>query len=180
MEQEIEYKYANYSSVILMILKDIRLEKGVHQGAIAERIGKTPSAWTKIENGQSNLTVDVLVGACSVLQTSLSQIENWCSLYIPILSAHGFHIQVGHVSTEEDQLLKYVSDYYNSKGYEKIKHTQERVGFYSYNPLFLGTTKTPTIVRYCSYIQYRDWINSGAEGVPPACYMDIMNFENGF
>ena len=46
------------SSVILLILKELRLERNMHQAQVAEACDKTPSAWTKIELGKSPLSMD--------------------------------------------------------------------------------------------------------------------------
>ncbi|WP_247963977.1 helix-turn-helix domain-containing protein, partial [Escherichia coli] len=60
-------KNSCFSTIHLMIIKELRLERGVHQGMLAQAAGKTPNAWTKIENGQSVLTVDALFGAFTAL-----------------------------------------------------------------------------------------------------------------
>ena len=46
---------SNLSTLFLMTLKDIRLERGVHQGVISQQVGKTPSAWTKVETAKQGL-----------------------------------------------------------------------------------------------------------------------------
>lgn len=60
-----DHRNSNFSTLVLLTLKDYRLERNIHQGLLAQAIGKTPSAWTKIENGQSPLTVDGLMGLVS-------------------------------------------------------------------------------------------------------------------
>ena len=57
-------KNTNFSTLAILIIKDIRLAKQIHQGFIAQQLGKTPSAWTKIENGQAQLSFDSMIGAC--------------------------------------------------------------------------------------------------------------------
>ena len=104
-----------------MILKEIRLEKGVHQGVIADRIGKSPSAWTKIENGQSSLTFDVFIVACTALQVHPSHVISLMDKLLPLFSASIFYFQSGTLDDKEDDLLPLVSSYFSSKGYEALR-----------------------------------------------------------
>ncbi|EMN7408035.1 helix-turn-helix domain-containing protein [Vibrio parahaemolyticus] len=161
-------KNANFSTLSLMILKEIRLDRGIHQGVIADRIGKTPSAWTKIENGQSSLTFDVLIGACSALQVHPSHVTALMDKLIPLFAPYKFYFQVGTLSYEEDDLLRLTSEYFNSKGYDALKtRFFERYSIESLGSPF-GFTSTPTIVRYCCEPEFKEWIDQGAVGAAPS------------
>lgn len=62
------------STVVLVLLKAHRQEARIRQADVATRIGYTASAWSKIENGYSPLTLDVLdVIVASVLGMQLSE-----------------------------------------------------------------------------------------------------------
>ena len=101
--------------------KEIRLEKGVHQGVIADRIGKSPSAWTKIENGQSSLTFDVFIAACTALQVHPSHVLSLMDKLLPLFSTSNFYFQSGTLDDKEDDLLPLVSSYFSSKEYEALR-----------------------------------------------------------
>lgn len=160
---------ANFSTLALMILKEIRMDRNVHQGVIADRIGKTPSAWTKIENGQSSLTLDVMIGACSALQIHPSAVLSMIDKLIPMFGPNRFYFQVGMLNHEEDDLLRLTQSYFNSKGYDELKRRfSDRVSIESLsvnNPF--GFTATPTIVRYCCEPAFKEWVDDGANGVYP-------------
>ena len=159
-------KNANFSTLCLMILKEIKFDRGVHQGCIAAAIGKSPSAWTKIENGQSSLSFDVFYGACSVLGYSPAQITALMGQLIPMFGANRFHFQTGNISESEDDLLSLVIQYFNSKGYESLKSRPfERVSILNLEGPF-SAFAVPTIVRYCCEPGFKQWVDQGAE--PPA------------
>lgn len=161
---------ANCSTLALIILKEIRLDRNIHQGIIADRIGKTPSAWAKIENGQSSLSFDVMVGACSALQIHPSFVLSLIDKLVPMFGPNRFYFQVGILNHEEDDLLRLTQAYFNSKGYEALKGRMfDRVSIESlsmHNPF--SFTSTPTIVRYCCEPKFKEWVDNGAEGTYPA------------
>ncbi|EMN7148733.1 helix-turn-helix transcriptional regulator [Vibrio vulnificus] len=159
-------KCSNYSAIVLMVLKEIRLERNIHQGVVADRIGKTPSAWAKIENGHSALTFDVMVGACNALKLNPITLMTLVDKLLAVLTPKRFHFQAGTLENNEDDLLSLVQSYFNSKGYEALKARWEIVSLDPSNRPF-GETSTPTIVRYCIEPQFKDWIDNGAEGAYP-------------
>ncbi|EOB3574481.1 helix-turn-helix domain-containing protein [Vibrio vulnificus] len=160
---------ANFSTLAIMILKEIRMDRHIHQGVIADRIGKTPSAWAKIENGQSSLTFDVMVGACSALQVHPSVVLSLIDKLVPMFGPNRFYFQVGMLNHEEDDLLRLTQSYFNSKGYEVLRtRVFDRVSIESLstnNPF--GFTSTPTIVRYCCEQEFKNWVDEGALGEYP-------------
>ncbi|TCT45183.1 helix-turn-helix domain-containing protein [Vibrio crassostreae] len=169
-------KNANFSTLCLMILKEVRLERGVHQGNIAAVIGKTPSAWTKIENGQSSLTFDVFFGACSVLGYYPGQVTALMDQLIPMFGANHFYFQTGTLNEKEDDLLNLVIQYFNSKGYESLKSRPfERVSILNLGSPFVFSG-TPTIVRYCCEPEFKKWIDEGAEGPAPNMFQQPQSF----
>lgn len=160
-------KNANYSTLLLLVFKELRLEKSVHQGYIAQMIGKSPSAWNKIENGQSPLSMDVFFGACSALQVFPSYALGLTEGLIKMFNQHGYFFHPGTLEDEEDDLLPKVLSYFASKGYDILKADPFRrisittVG----NPFSPGVI--PTVVRYCCEPNIQKWIDEGAQLLPP-------------
>jgi len=155
-------KNSNYSTILLLVFKELRLERSVHQGLIAQMIGKSPSAWNKIENGQSPLSMDVMFGACAALQVYPSYVMGLAESLIKLFNQHGYFFQPGTLEDGEDDLLPLVLRYFSSKGYENLKVDPYRrisattVG----NPFTPGTI--PTVVQYCCDENYRKWVDDGA------------------
>jgi len=55
-----EDKLTSLETITLLILKEIRLERQIHQAQVAERCGKTASAWSKLENGENSLSLSLI------------------------------------------------------------------------------------------------------------------------
>ncbi|WP_035853751.1 helix-turn-helix domain-containing protein [Deefgea rivuli] len=154
---------ASFSTGLLLVIKEIRLERGIHQGLIAQYIGKTPNAWTKIENGQSTLTADALFGVCNALQIQPSYMLSLVERLVPIFNSSGWFFQNYSLEEGHDDLLKLMLTYFNSSGYEALKsRPYDRVSVTSIGNLYLPSI-TPTIVRYCCESDFREWINNGAQ-----------------
>ena len=69
-----EQKFTSLSSITLLVLKELRLERNIHQAQLAEICDKTPSAWTKIETGKTPLTMEVFFRVCNGLAVSPSAV----------------------------------------------------------------------------------------------------------
>lgn len=57
----------SYPAVIGRVLEYMRKEAGFDQKVIAERLGLTQSAWSRIERGQSGISMEQLLRVSSVL-----------------------------------------------------------------------------------------------------------------
>lgn len=153
---------SNYSTLVLLALKDLRLERNIHQGLLAQAVGKTPSAWTKIESGQSPLTVDGLLGACSALQLWPSYIMTIVERLAQLFNSQGFWFHTVSLGENEDDLLPLMLAYYSSSGYEALKSRPfERVSLSVVGSPF-NQNAVPTVVRYCCEPGFRRWVDNGA------------------
>lgn len=155
-------KNSRFSTLMLMVLKEIRLERGVHQGLLAQAAGKSPSAWTKIENGQSPLTLDVMFGACAALQLQPSYAMTLVERLVNAFNSQGYYFHSENIESSEDELLPLMIQYFNSKGYEALKNRFfERTSITALgNPFSPGSI--PTIIEYCCDPNKRTWIDDGA------------------
>lgn len=155
---------SSFSTLLLLVLKEIRLERGVHQGHVAQHAGKTPNAWTKIENGQSPLTTDALFGACAALQIQPSYVLTLVERIVPLFNnAVGCYFQTSALGEAEDDLLRLVLNYFNSPGYETLRSRPfGRISVTSVGNLF-SPNVIPTVVRYCCEPDFREWIDKGAQ-----------------
>jgi transcriptional regulator with XRE-family HTH domain len=79
-----------YPAVVGSVLAQMRTEQGLHQGEVANAVGVTQATWSRIENGQSNVTVEHLRMAADKLGIQPSQI---------LLNAdrHAANIQMGGI-----------------------------------------------------------------------------------
>lgn len=60
-------KTISYSAVVARLLANHRQMKGIEQAEMAARLGITPPSYSRIETGQTALTVDTLFSIAAVL-----------------------------------------------------------------------------------------------------------------
>jgi len=151
---------ASSTTLILLTLKEIRLENKVHPGLIADYVGITPSAWAKIESGQSPLTLEILGDACRALSVFPSFVMMLAERLAQIFKNHGWYFQHPRIG-KEDELLPLVQSYFASTGYESLRsRPNEKVPVLALNTH--AVWPTPTIVNYCCIQDFRAWVDNGA------------------
>lgn len=157
---------SNFSTLALLIIKDARFARQIHQGFIAQKFGKTPSAWTKIENGQTQLTVDFLYGACDALQLRPVDVMYLIERLTALFNQQKTFFHYG--SNETDDLLPFILDFFN-KAHANLVSNRHTSGYLDTFTLLqpFGGYVIPSIVRYCTEPKYKEWADNGAEGFPP-------------
>lgn len=118
MVNESSRRLTNFTSILLLIIKEVRLEKSVHQAQLAERINKSPSALAKIETGKSPLSMDVFLAYCSNLMISPSAVMATAERYGNLLTNNGWTLLNSALEENDDELLKEAQEYYSSPGYK--------------------------------------------------------------
>lgn len=63
-----------YGAIVGAVLAQIRAASNLTQGDLAQAVGIGPSTWSRIEKGESSLSVDQLKLAADMLKTSPSHI----------------------------------------------------------------------------------------------------------
>lgn len=103
-------------TIVAIVLKELRLERGVHQAQIADFINKTPSAVAKMEMGQMTLSVESLYAIASAHGVSGSQVLFAAEHYAQLLAATRIWY-ISRNSPEVDDLVSAASMYYSSMEY---------------------------------------------------------------
>lgn len=67
MSSPLRRRATTYPAVVGQVLARIRSERGLTQAAVANGLDLTQGSWSRIERGESGLTVDQLRDACDVL-----------------------------------------------------------------------------------------------------------------
>lgn len=111
------------SSVILLILKELRLERNMHQAQLAEACDKTPSAWTKIELGKSPLSMEIFFRVCNTLQVAPSSVLATAERHSALLSQNNWWIMSKQLDFNDDDLLQKAQKYYSSESYKNRQPT---------------------------------------------------------
>lgn len=153
--------HANFSTLYLAVFKELRLNLNLNQAVIANFIGKTPSAWTKIENGQTQLSFDTFLGACRSINYQPAYLLSMVEKLTYFFNQKGYYFFYGN--DDEDLLLSLIVEFYNSKGLTNIRNLS-----YSNNYRFISIFAfnnydiVPTIVEYCTNQEFKKWLDNGA------------------
>lgn len=144
----------NSATLSLMVLKSLRAERNMPQQYIAEHLNKTTSAWTKIENGQSPLTMDVFCLVCSLVQVHPSQVIYQSEHIATYLARAGFW--PAEPGNKRDDLMPLVREFY---------HKSISTAMWNAAPCFLAhdsimsnwplTGTLPAVLLYCTDKSYR-------------------------
>lgn len=92
----------SYPAVLGAILQFYRKKQSLSQGDIARGAGVNTSTWSRIENGETAMTVEQLVAAAAVLSTTPSDLLQEVQDKIIALRAQG--VEVTNTRTEADDI----------------------------------------------------------------------------
>jgi transcriptional regulator with XRE-family HTH domain len=133
-----ENKVYSISTLALIVFKCLRTERNMPQAYIAEHLDmKSVSSWTKIENGQSQLT--------------LTNITDHIAFF---LSRAGFYPRT--IDSTKDDLMPIVRAYYGRKMtpiWNPLSGSWTNDSIMSNWPM---TGELPEIIRYCTEPEYRN------------------------
>jgi len=91
------------ATVLALTLKEIRMEKGMKQSAVAEYLGMTTAGWGKLENGKTLLSVESMDCACSALGLSPIKLLERVYEQIDLLKHKGWEVR--DKRTDNDGLI---------------------------------------------------------------------------
>lgn len=111
-----DQKIASITSICVILLREIRTERNFHQAQVADWIGKTPSAWTKVEAGKSPLQFETFIRVCNSMQALPSAVLATAERYAALLSQKGWAILTSDAALDEDQLILDAQKYWASPG----------------------------------------------------------------
>lgn len=110
-------KVTTLTSISLLLLKELRLERNLHQAHLADICGKTPSAWNKIESGKTPLTMEMFFKICNAFLVSSSYVLATAERYSGLLTQNGWAVISNQLHFDEDLLLKNAHEYYSTPGF---------------------------------------------------------------
>ena len=148
---EEDKKITTMAGICTTILREIRAEKQLHQAQIADFIGKTPSAWTKIESGKSPLQFDVFFRVCNILQVPGSWVIATAERYAALMSQNNWVILSSEIPPAEDELLL-LSQQFWKKSLNRLQIPILNTPIYDQNGLYV----IADVFRFALDRNYRD------------------------
>jgi transcriptional regulator with XRE-family HTH domain len=96
-----------YQSVLGAIISSTRANSGrnITQSEIAEQLGITVSTWSRIERGESSLSLEQLVKVATFLQVPLSALFKFVEERIEELREQGVSVAVSKEALAEDRII---------------------------------------------------------------------------
>jgi transcriptional regulator with XRE-family HTH domain len=111
-----ESKITSITNICIILLREIRVERGVYQAQVADWMGKTPSAWTKIEAGKSPLQFETFIRTCNGMAVMPSAVMATAERYAAFLIQNGWTIVSTEIDIAQDTLLSQAQQYWASAG----------------------------------------------------------------
>jgi len=112
-----DQKITTITTICVILLREVRTERNIHQAQVADWIGKTPSAWTKVEAGKSPLQFEAFIRVCNSMQVAPSAVMAAAERYAVLLSQCDWAILTSELALEEDSLMALTQTYWTSPGY---------------------------------------------------------------
>lgn len=107
-------KSTSFHTILRLLLRELRQQCNVQQALIGQLLGKSASTWSKVENGETELTLDhvlTVCHACQVLPSALLQTaQNYMSMLVQCqwyVASHGKALEKA-----EDRLSLEADGYY--------------------------------------------------------------------
>ena len=69
-----------WPAIVGRVLAELRKESGLNQGDVADAVGVGQAAWSKIERGDSALTIEQLYAAARRLELNASDVLRYAEL----------------------------------------------------------------------------------------------------
>lgn len=106
-----------WTSFCAILLREARVQRGLHQAQMADALNQTASAWTKVETGKSPLQFETLFRVCSILGTQPSTVMGVAEKYGIIFQQNGWTVLFNQSkSLERDYLMDQAQAYWSSPG----------------------------------------------------------------
>ena len=109
-------KITTITSICVILLRELRAERGIHQAQVADWIGKTPSRWSKVEAGNSPLQFETFVRVCNSFQIFPSAVMATAERYAALFIQKEWAVISSELESKDDVLMRQAQEYWVSPG----------------------------------------------------------------
>lgn len=115
-------KSTTFHTICRILLRELRQERGIQQAQICQMLGRvSTSTWSKVESGDTPLTLEHLLTACSACQVWPSDLFVTAQNYMSLLQQNNWFVAgYGNPQAKEDDLLSQRADEFYSSHLSKI------------------------------------------------------------
>jgi transcriptional regulator with XRE-family HTH domain len=107
-------KSTSFHTIIRVLLRELRQQSNVQQAQIGQLLGKSASTWSKVETGETELTLDHMLTVCHACQVLPSLLLQTAQNYMSVLTQYGWYVASHGKALEkgEDRLAQEADSYY--------------------------------------------------------------------
>lgn len=109
-------KLTTYYTICAVLLRELRVQRGMHGSQFGDFLGKPTSAWEGIETGKTRLDFDNLLRICRGTLASPGQVLQAADAYEGFLRSHRWTVVLTDVGSGADGLRKRATEYWQSHG----------------------------------------------------------------
>jgi transcriptional regulator with XRE-family HTH domain len=111
---EMEEKSTSFHTILRLLLRELRQQSNVQQAQIGQLLGKSASTWSKVETGETELTLDHVLTVCHACQVLPSALLQTAQNYMSVLNQFKWYVASHGKALEkaEDKLSQEADAYY--------------------------------------------------------------------
>ncbi len=94
-----------YPAIIGNVIKQLRGQKGISQGDMAQAMGVSQAAWSKLENGKANLSTAQLAKVADRLGLSAGTIMQYAEMAADNFQSEGMTVTYDNKEAENTNLM---------------------------------------------------------------------------
>lgn len=94
-----------YPVIIGNVIKQLRDQKGISQGEMAQVMGVSQAAWSKLENGKATLSTSQVARAADHLGTSANVVMQYADMAVDNFKSEGMAVTYDNKDAENSGLM---------------------------------------------------------------------------
>jgi transcriptional regulator with XRE-family HTH domain len=96
-------KSTSFHTILRLLLRELRQQCNVQQAQIGQLLGKSASTWSKVENGETELTLDHVLTVCHACQVLPSALLQTAQNYMSLLGQFQWYVASHGKALEKDE-----------------------------------------------------------------------------
>ncbi|WP_343668592.1 helix-turn-helix transcriptional regulator [Paraburkholderia heleia] len=110
-----EQKITTYHSICAVVLRELRVQRSMHQAQVADHFSKPPTVWQDVESGKKKIDLETLLRVCRGMFVAPGLIMQIADAYEQFIRSYGWSVVVTDLAGA-DALIKLANDYWKSPG----------------------------------------------------------------
>lgn len=109
-----EEKSTSLHTILRYLLRELRMQQNVQNAQISQLLGRASGTWSKVENGEQELSLDHVLTACQACQVWPSAVFHTAQEYMGLFSNYGWYVAThgSALPRAEDKLIALADEFY--------------------------------------------------------------------